>query len=79
MKEFEEATREVDLYLTEPSLRDTSGRVCKRKHRNMLKNAISVKSLRPIFSSLEEFSTLFLAGGLLLSGTWTLWDFSPKQ
>ena len=40
----------------------------------MLKNAISVKSLRPIFTSLEEFSSLFLALGHLLNGAWTLWD-----
>ena len=45
----------------------------------MSRNAINVKGLRPIFTSLEGFSTLFLVRGLLLNGAWTLWDFSLKQ
>ena len=40
----------------------------------MLRNAINVKGLHPIFTSLEVFSTLFLTRGLLLNGAWTLWD-----
>ena len=52
---------------------------CKRRRRNMLRNAISVKGLHPIFTSLEEFSTLFLALGRLLNGAWTLWDLFPKR
>ena len=38
----------------------------------MLRNAISVKGLRQIFTSLEEFSILFLAIGHLLNGQWGL-------
>ena len=53
--------------------RDIGGQACKRKCRNTLRNAISVKGLRQIFTSLEEFSILFLALGHLLNGAWTLW------
>ena len=35
MKEFVGAIQEADLCLIEPSLRDTGGRACKRKHKNM--------------------------------------------
>ena len=59
--------------------KDIGGQACKRRRRNMLKNAISVKSLRPIFINLEEFLTLFLTLGHLLNGVWTLWDLSPKR
>ena len=58
--------------------KDIGRQACKRKRRNTLKNAISVKGLCPIFTSLEEFSTLFLALGHLLNRAWTLWDLSPK-
>ena len=72
MKEFVEVTQEEDLYLTEPLLKDTGGRACKRKHRNMLKNVISVRDMHQTFISLEEFLILFLALGFLLSGAWIL-------
>ena len=52
---------------------------CKRRRRNTLRNAISVKGSRQIFTSLEEFSILFLALSHLLNGAWTLWDLSPKR
>ena len=67
MKGFMGVTQEEDPYLIRLSLRDTSGRTCKRRHRNMLRNVISVKGSRPIFISLEEFSILFLARGHLLN------------
>ena len=51
---------------------DTSGRACKRKHKSMLKNVISVRDSRQTFISLEEFLILFLALDLLLSGAWIL-------
>ena len=35
MKGFVEVTKEADLYLIEPSLRDIGGRTCKRKHKSM--------------------------------------------
>ena len=41
--------------------RDIGGQTCKRRHRNTLRNAISVKGSRQIFTSLEEFLILFLA------------------
>ena len=59
--------------------RNIGGQACKRRYRNTLRNAINVKGSRQIFTSLEEFSILFLALGHLLSGAWTLWDFSPKR
>ena len=68
MKGFVGVTQEEDPYLIELLLKDTGGRACKRRHRNMLRNVISVKGSRRIFTSLEEFSILFLALGHLLKG-----------
>ena len=59
--------------------RGIGGQACKRRRKNTLRNAISVKGLRQIFTSLEEFSIHFLALGHLLNGAWTLWDLSPKR
>ena len=72
MKEFVEVTHEENFYLTEPLLKDIGGRACKRKHKSMLKNVISVRDSRQTFISPEEFLILFLALGLLLSGAWIL-------
>ena len=58
--------------------RDIGGQACKMRHRNTLRNAISVKGSRQIFTSLEEFSMLFLALGHLLNRAWTLWNLSLK-
>ena len=79
MKGFVGVTEEGDPYLKRLLPRDIDGQACKKRRRNMLKNAISVKSLRPIFTSLEEFSSLFLALGHLLNEAWTLWDLYPKR
>ena len=46
MKEFMKVTHEENLYLTEPLFKDTGGQACKRKHKNMLKNVISVRDSR---------------------------------
>ena len=67
-----EVTQKEDLYLTEPLLKDTGGRACKRKHKHMLKNAISVRDSCQTFISLKEFVILFLALSLLLNGAWIL-------
>ena len=56
------------LYLIEPLFKDIGGRACKGKHKNMLKNVISVRNLRQTFISLEEFLILFLALGLSPNG-----------
>ena len=72
MKEFVEVTQEEDLYLTEPLLKDIGGRAFKRKHKNMLKNVISVRDSRQTFILLEEFLILFLILGLLSNGAWIL-------
>ena len=45
----------------------------------MLRNVINVKDSRRIFTSLEEFSILFLALGHLLNEVSILWDLSLKQ
>ena len=79
MKGFVGVTQEENLYFFGLLLKDIGGQACKRRRRNTLKNAISVKGLRPIFTSLEEFSTLSLAFGHLLNEAWTLWDLSPKR
>ena len=67
MKEFVEVIQEEDLYLIELLLKDTGGRACKRKHKSMLKNVISVRDSHQTFISPEEFLILFLALGLLLN------------
>ena len=79
MKGFVGVIHEEYLCLIGLLPKDIGGQTCKRRRRNMLKNAISVKGLRPIFASLEEFSTLSLALGHLLNGAWTLWDLSLKR
>ena len=79
MKGFVGVIQEEDPYLIEPLLRDTGGRANKRRRRSTLRNAISVKGLCQIFTSLEEFLILFLALGHLLHRAWTLWDFSLKR
>ena len=68
MKGFVGVIQEEDPCLIGLLPKDIGGQACKRRRRNMLKNAISVKSLRLIFTSLEEFSSLFLAFGHLLNG-----------
>ena len=78
MKEFVGVIQEEDPCLIRLLPRDISGQACKRRHRNTLRNAISVKDLRQIFTSPEEFSTHFLALSHLFNGVWTLWDFSLK-
>ena len=67
MKGFVGVTQEEDLYLIKLLLRGTGGQACKRRHRNMSRNVISVKDSRRIFTSLEEFLILFLALGHLLN------------
>ena len=79
MKGFVEVIQEEDHCLTELLPKGIGGQTCKKRRRSMSRNAINVRGLRPIFTSLEGFSTLFLARGLLLNGAWTLWDLSPKQ
>ena len=79
MKRFVGVIQEEDPCLIGLLPRDIGGQACKRRRRNTLRNAISVKGLHPIFTSLEEFSTLCLALGHLLNGTWTLWDLFPKR
>ena len=78
-KGFVEIIQEEDPCLTRVLPKDIGGQACKKRHRSMLRNAISVKGLRPIFISLEGFSTLFLACGLLLNEAWTLSDLSLRQ
>ena len=79
MKGFVGVIQEEDPCLIGLLPKDIDGQACKRRRRNTLKNAISVKGLRPIFTSLKEFSTLSLALGHLLNKAWTLRDLSPKR
>ena len=79
MKVFVGVTQEEDLCPIGLLLKDTGGQACKRKHKNMLGNVINVRDSRQTFTSLEEFSILFLALGHLLNGVWILWVLSLKQ
>ena len=72
MKGFVDVIQEEDPCLTGLLPKDIGGQTCKKRRRNMSRNAINVKGLRSIFIGLEGFSTLFLVHGLLLSGAWTL-------
>ena len=72
MKGFVEVIQEEDHCLTGLLPKDIGGQACKKRRRNMSRNAINVRGLRPIFTSLEGFSTLFLVRGLLLSEAWIL-------
>ena len=78
-KGFVEVIQEEDLYLTGLLPKDIGGQTCKKRCRSMLRNAINVRGLCLIFTSLKGFSTLFLVRGLLLNRAWTLWDLSPRQ
>ena len=71
--------REEDHCLIRLLPRDIGGQACKKRRKNTLRNAISVKGSHQIFTSLEEFSTLSLALGHLLNGVWTLWDLFLKR
>ena len=72
-------TQGKDPYLVGLLLRDIDGQIREMRHRNILRNVISVKDLRRIFTSLKEFPILLLALGYLLNEAWTLWDLSLKQ
>ena len=79
MREFVKAIQEVDLCLTKPSLKDTGGQVCKRKHRNMLRSVTNAKNLHQTFTNREESSTLCPALGHLLNKAWILQVLSLEQ
>ena len=79
MKGFMEVIQEEDPCLIGLLPKDIGDQACKKRRRNLLRNTISVKGLCPILTSLEKFSTLFLALGHLLNGAWTLWNLYPKQ
>ena len=78
-KGFVEVIQEEDPCLTGLLPKDIGGQTCKKRRTSMSRNAINVRGLRLIFTSLEGFSTLFLVRGLLLNGAWTLWDLSLRQ
>ena len=73
MKEFVEVTREANLYLIELSHKDTSGRTCRKEHRNMWRGATNAKSLCQISINQEESLIPWLALGFTPSGAWILW------
>ena len=72
MKGFAEVTQGEDLYLTGPLLKGTGDLACKKRHKNISGNVISVRDSRQTFISLEEFSILSPAFGLLLNEDWIL-------
>ena len=79
MREFVEATQEEDLCLTEPSLRANGGQICKRKHRNMSRNAINAKNSHQMYTNQEESLISYPTLGHLPSETWILSALSLKQ
>ena len=79
MKEFVDATQEADLCLTEPLLRGTGGRICKKRHRNMGRSVTNVRDLHQTFTNREESLILYPTLGHLLNGVWTLWVLSLRQ
>ena len=67
MKGFVEVIQEEDHCLTGLLPKDIGGQTCKKRHRDMSRNAINARGLHPIFTNLEGYSTFFLVCGLLLS------------
>ena len=79
MKEFVGATQGEDLCLTEPSLRAIGGQTCKRKHRNMSRNAINAKDSHQMYTNQEDSLIPYPALGHLPSGAWILSALSLKR
>ena len=67
MKGFVEVIQEEDPCLTGLLPKNIDGQTCKKRHKSMSRNAINVRGLRPIFTSLVGFLTVFLVCGLLLN------------
>ena len=78
MKGFVEVIQEEDPCLTGLLPKDIGGQTCKKRRRNMSRNAINVRRLRPIFTSLKGFLTLFLVRGLLLNWGLDIVEHFPK-
>ena len=68
MKGFVEVIQEEDHCLTGLLPNDIGGQTCKKRRRNMSRNAISAKDLHQISTSLKERSIRFLVHGFLLNG-----------
>ena len=67
MKEFVEVIQGEGHCLIGLFPKDIGGQTCKKRRRNMSRNAINARGLHPIFIGLEGYSTLFLVHGLSLS------------
>ena len=68
MKGFVEVIQDEDHCLTGLLPKDIDDQTCKKRRKNMSRNAINARGLHPIFTSLEGCLTIFLVRGLLLSG-----------
>ena len=68
MKGFVEVIPGEGHCLTGLLPRDIGGQTCKKRRRNMSRNAINARGLHQTFISLEGCLTLCLVRGLLLSG-----------
>ena len=68
MKGFVEVIQGEDHCPTGLLPKDIGGQTCRRRRKNMSRNANSVKDLHRISTSLEERSIRFLVHGLLLNG-----------
>ena len=79
MKEFVEATQVEDLCLTEPSLKAIGGQTCKRKHRNMLRNAINAKDSPQMYTNQEESLIPYQPLAICLVGFGYCWLFPQSS
>ena len=66
-KGFVEVIQEEDPYLTGLLPKGIGGQTCKKRCKSMSRNAINVRGLHLIFTSLEGFSTFSLVRGPLLN------------
>ena len=72
MKEFVGITQKEDLCLTQPSLKDIGGWVCRRKPKSMSRSVINAKGLPQISTNQVGSLILFLVLSRLVSGAWIL-------
>ena len=79
MKEFVGAIQEEDHWHTEPSLKGTGGRACRKRPKNMSRSATNARDLPQISTNREESLTLFPVLGHSLNGIWILSALSRKQ
>ena len=79
MREFAVVTQEEDRWHTEPSLKGTGGRACRKRPKNMSRSATNARGLPQISTNREGYLIPSLVLGRSLNGVWILWALSRKQ